>query len=188
MKTTSINLALKTDPHLFKTKKLRIDRLGLNGDIYEVDFEDLKNFSNLQSLTVASYDFSFDDFKKICDTQISELILINCEMRDNIEELISKSNISKLTLNNVVNIDVSKIEKDFKYLELRDVDFKLPKGKISVLDIAFCEFSGDDFLNIEADRIVINILQYQKYKDIILKNKIKTTVMADNGIIKVGEV
>lgn len=188
MKTTSINLALETDPHLYKTKRLRIDRLGINGDIYEVDFEDLAKFPNLQSLTVASYDFSFDDFKKMCESNISELILINCEMRENVEELISKSNISNLTLNNVVNIDVSKIEKDFKYLELRDVDCKLPKGKIALLDITFCEFSGDDFLKIEADKIVINVSQYQKYKDIILKNKMKATIMADNGVIKLGEV
>lgn len=112
MKTTSLIELSKLNEDYLNSEDIRIDQLDILGKKQVVDLNDLKDFTNIKSLTISSMILSRDDLKKICSTGCTRLELINIEFMNNVEDIINSSNIDHLILKNVKNINISKINKN----------------------------------------------------------------------------
>ena len=161
---------------------LSISRFGFDGSILEVDFNDLLNFSNLESLTIDSCILDVSVVKIIASlSNLDKLYIYNCEINEDVYEEFNNIHVKELGLCNV-DINVSRLNGIYQRLQLENVKLEKLNCKVTILDVFACEITDvDELLGDEFEIVVISTLQY-------LSNQLKfddcgrkVIVMEDNG-------
>ncbi len=191
MKTESILRTLEglfyrrssfTEQELKRIDTIVVNRMDYDGTILDVDFNDLKLFTNLFSLTINGCIIDNSVINVLKDLpNLKKLVLYDCELVENIYFQFNDLKLKYLTINNT-NIDISLINFDINRLILENYEFKRFTFSVNILDVRFCDIRDtQELLSCAFGEAIISLDLYNANKDLFDNSNRMITVMEDNG-------
>ena len=161
---------------------LLLSRLGYDNSVLEVDFNDLLNFSNLETLTVDGCVLDQNAIAIISKLKkLNRLSFYNCEIIEDIYPIFDDIHVKELSLCST-NFDLSLLKGNYNKLHLEDIEFKKLDCTVSVLDIFGCEINDfDSLFETSFDVVVVSSIQYLSNQLRFDDSGRKIVVMEDNG-------
>lgn len=175
---------------LNQIESLTINRFDIDNEILMVDFNDLKFFNNLKELIINDCIITNKEIEIISNLkQLSNLLLLNCDIVEDIKENLLKLKLQNLVLDNVnINLDILS-EIYLKKITFKNIDINKELFIVShEIDIKNCNIEDINYLKIDNyNKVTISIFQYKKYKNFFDHYKEKLVIFEENGQFKVGE-
>ncbi len=171
-----------SDEELNSVDTLLVSRFGFDKKVQEVDFNDLVNFPNLNTLTIDGCMLDIATIKLISSLlNLKKIYLYNCEVVEDIYDVFNELNIKELCLSNT-DFDISRLTGKYDRLQLEGINLKKVNCKVSIFDIFGCEIKDiNELLECNYDTIVISPLQYISNQLLFDDSNKKIIVMEENG-------
>lgn len=191
MKTESILRTLEglyyrrssfTEQELKRIDTIVVNRMDYDGTILDVDFNDLKFFSNLFSLTINGCIIDNSVISVLKELpNLKKLVLYDCDLIEDIYFKFNDLKLKDLTINNT-NIDISLVDLDINRLTLESLEFKPYTFSVNILDVRFCDiFNVQDLLSCKFNEAIISFELYDANKELFDNSNRLITIMEDNG-------
>ena len=191
-KTDSINSMLNNinREDLPQIKKLIIDKFSISGEILNVDYSELLNFLNLETLYFENCILDFLAMSILTKLKnLKNLYLLNCEVIEGTEKLIENLNLETLVIDNT-DIKTSNLN----IIKARNVTLAnicMPDIKLvaSTLNITKASFQNLNFLNnIITEKLTISYKMYQTNEEVFNSLPYKIIVLEENNNFVYKEV
>ena len=191
-KTDSINSMLNNinREDLPQIKKLIIDKFSISGEILNVDYSELLNFLNLETLYFENCILDFLAMSILTKLKnLKNLYLLNCEVIEGDEKLIENLNLETLVIDNT-DIKTSNLN----IIKARNVTLAnicMPDIKLvaSTLNITKASFQNLNFLNnIITEKLTISYKMYQTNEEVFNSLPYKIIVLEENNNFVYKEV
>lgn len=184
-KTDSINNMLNNIDRedLPQIKKLIIDKFSISGEILNVDYSELLNFPNLETLYFENCILDFLAMSILTKLKyLKNLYLLNCEVIEGTEKLIENLNLETLVIDNTdiktSNLNIIKA-RNVTLANICMTDIKLVA---STLNIAKASFQNLNFLNnIITEKLTISYEMYKSNEKIFNNLPYKIIVLEENS-------
>ena len=184
-KTDSINNMLNNIDRedLPQIKKLIIDKFSISGEILNVDYSELLNFPNLETLYFENCILDFLAMSILTKLKyLKNLYLLNCEVIEGTEKLIENLNLETLVIDNTdiktSNLNIIKA-RNVTLANICMTDIKLVA---STLNIAKASFQNLNFLNnIITEKLIISYEMYKSNEKIFNNLPYKIIVLEENS-------
>ena len=191
-KTDSINNMLNNIDRedLPQIKKLIIDKFSISGEILNVDYSELLNFPNLETLYFENCILDFLAMSILTKLKyLKNLYLLNCEVIEGTEKLIENLNLETLVIDNTDiktdNLDIIKA----RNITLSSISVPNIKLVASTLNIAKASFQNLIFLNnIITEKLTISYKMYQTNEEVFNNLPYKIIVLEENNNFVYKEV
>ena len=191
-KTDSINNMLNNidEEELPQIKKLIIDKFSISGEILNVDYSELLNFPNLETLYFENCILDFLAMSILTKLKyLKNLYLLNCEVIEGTEKLIENLNLETLVIDNTDiktdNLDIIKA----RNITLSSISVPNIKLVASTLNIAKASFQNLNFLNnIITEKLTISYKMYQTNEEVFNSLPYKIIVLEENSNFVYKEV
>lgn len=175
-------LPIKSKEELEKIKKLKVNKISLSGEILKVNYEELLNFPNLETLYFENCTLDFLAMSILTKlNKLKKLYLINCEILDDNSKLLANLNLENLVIDHtVLNFNNLPI---LKALNITLARIDMPNIKIITenLDIANVTYQSIDFLNnIIASTIKVPYQMYIQNENVFNLLSSKIIVLEEN--------
>lgn len=191
MKTESILRTLEglyyrrssfTEQELKRIDTIVVNRMDYDGSILNVDFNDLKSFVNLFSLTINGCIIDNSVFSVLKELpNLKKLVLYDCDIIENIYSQFNELKLKELIINNT-NIDISSVDLNINRLTLEGLEFKIFNFSVNTLDVRFCEiYDAQQLLSCKFNEAIISFKLYDANKELFDNSNRVITVMEDNG-------
>lgn len=191
MKTESILRTLEglyyrrssfTEQELKRIDTIVVNRMDYDGSILNVDFNDLKSFVDLFSLTINGCIIDNSVFSVLKELpNLKKLVLYDCDIIENIYSQFNELKLKELIINNS-NIDISLVDLNINRLTLEGVEFKPFKFSVNTLDVRFCDiYDAQQLLSCKFNETIISFKLYDANKELFDNSNRVITVMEDNG-------
>lgn len=191
MKTESILRTLEglyyrrssfTEQELKRIDTIVVNRMDYDGTILDVDFNDLKFFPNLFSLTINGCIIDNSVISVLKELpNLKKLVLYDCDLIEDIYFQFNDLKLKDLTINNT-NIDISLINLNINRLTLESFKFKPFTFFVNILDVRFCDiFDVQDLLSCNFTETIISFELYDSNKELFDNSNRLITIMEDNG-------
>lgn len=184
-KTDSINNMLNNidEEELPQIKKLIIDKFSISGEILNVDYSELLNFPNLETLYFENCILDFLAMSVLTKLKnLKNLYLLNCEVIGGTEKLIENLNLETLVIDNTDiktdNLDIIKA----RNITLSSISVPNIKLVASTLNIAKASFQNLNFLNnIITEKLTISYEMYKSNEKLFNNLPYKIIVLEENS-------
>ena len=184
-KTDSINNMLNNidEEELPQIKKLIIDKFSISGEILNVDYSEILNFPNIETLYFERCILDFFAMSILTKlNNLKELYLLNCEVIEGDEKLIENLNLETLVIDNTdiktSNLNIIKA----RNVTLANVCMPDIKLVASTLNIAKASFQNLNFLNnIITEKLTISYEMYKSNEKIFNNLPYKIIVLEENS-------
>lgn len=184
-KTDSINSMLNNinREELPQIKKLIIDKFSISGEILNIDYSELLNFLNLETLYFENCILDFLAMSILTKLKnLKELYLLNCEVIGGTEKLIENLNLETLVIDNTDiktdNLDIIKA----RNITLANICMPDIKLVASTLNIAKASFQNLNFLNnIITEKLIISYEMYKSNEKVFNNLPYKIIVLEENS-------
>lgn len=184
-KTDSINSMLNNIDRedLPQIKKLIIDKFSISGEILNVDYSELLNFPNLETLYFENCILDFLAMSILTKLKyLKNLYLLNCEVIEGDEKLIENLNLETLVIDNTDiktdNLDIIKA----RNITLSSISVPNIKLVASTLNIAKASFQNLNFLNnIITEKLIISYEMYKSNEKVFNNLPYKIIVLEENS-------
>ena len=184
-KTDSINNMLNNIDRedLPQIKKLIIDKFSISGEILNVDYSELLNFPNLETLYFENCILDFLAMSILTKLKyLKNLYLLNCEVIEGTEKLIENLNLETLVIDNTDiktdNLDIIKA----RNITLSSISVPNIKLVASTLNIAKASFQNLNFLNnIITEKLTISYEMYKSNEKLFNNLPYKIIVLEENS-------
>lgn len=184
-KTDSINNMLNNidEEELPKIKKLIIDKFSISGEILNVDYSEILNFPNIETLYFENCILDFLAMSILTKLKnLKELYLLNCEVIGGTEKLIENLNLETLVIDNTDiktdNLDIIKA----RNITLSSISVPNIKFVASTLNIAKASFQNLNFLtNIITEKLTISYEMYKSNEKLFNNLPYKIIVLEENS-------
>lgn len=184
-KTDSINSMLNNIDRedLPQIKKLIIDKFSISGEILNVDYSELLNFPNLETLYFENCILDFLAMSILTKLKyLKNLYLLNCEVIEGTEKLIENLNLETLVIDNTDiktdNLDIIKA----RNITLSSISVPNIKLVASTLNIAKASFQNLNFLNnIITEKLIISYEMYKSNEKVFNNLPYKIIVLEENS-------
>lgn len=191
-KTDSINNMLNNIDRedLPQIKKLIIDKFSISGEILNVDYSELLNFPNLETLYFENCILDFLAMSILTKLKyLKNLYLLNCEVIEGTEKLIENLNLETLVIDNTDiktdNLDIIKT----RNITLSSICVPNIKLVASTLNITKASFQNLNFLNnIITEKLTISYKMYQTNEEVFNNLPYKIIVLEENNNFVYKEV
>lgn len=191
-KTDSINNMLNNIDRedLPQIKKLIIDKFSISGEILNVDYSELLNFPNLETLYFENCILDFLAMSILTKLKyLKNLYLLNCEVIEGTEKLIENLNLETLVIDNTDiktdNLDIIKA----RNITLSSISVPNIKFVASTLNIAKASFQNLNFLtNIITEKLTISYEMYKSNEKLFNNLPYKIIVLEENNNFVYKEV
>lgn len=191
-KTDSINNMLNNidEEELPQIKKLIIDKFSISGEILNVDYSEILNFPNIETLYFENCILDFLAMSILTKLKnLKELYLLNCEVIGGTEKLIENLNLETLVIDNTDiktdNLDIIKA----RNITLSSISVPNIKLVASTLNIAKASFQNLNFLNnIITEKLTISYKMYQTNEEVFNSLPYKIIVLEENSNFVYKEV
>ena len=191
-KTDSINSMLNNIDRedLPQIKKLIIDKFSISGEILNVDYSELLNFPNLETLYFENCILDFLAMSILTKLKyLKNLYLLNCEVIEGTEKLIENLNLETLVIDNTDiktdNLDIIKA----RNVTLANICMPDIKLVASTLNITKASFQNLNFLNnIITEKLTISYKMYQTNEEVFNSLPYKIIVLEENNNFVYKEV
>lgn len=191
-KTDSINNMLNNidGEELPQIKKLIIDKFSISGEILNVDYSELLNFPNLETLYFENCILDFLAMSVLTKLKnLKNLYLLNCEVIEGTEKLIENLNLETLVIDNTDiktdNLDIIKA----RNITLSSISVPNIKFVASTLNIAKASFQNLNFLtNIITEKLTISYEMYKSNEKLFNNLPYKIIVLEENNNFVYKEV
>ena len=191
-KTDSINNMLNNIDRedLPQIKKLIIDKFSISGEILYVDYSELLNFPNLETLYFENCILDFLAMSILTKLKnLKNLYLLNCEVIEGTEKLIENLNLETLVIDNTDiktdNLDIIKA----RNITLSSICVPNIKLVASTLNITKASFQNLNFLNnIITEKLTISYKMYQTNEEVFNSLPYKIIVLEENNNFVYKEV
>lgn len=191
-KTDSINSMLNNIDRedLPQIKKLIIDKFSISGEILNVDYSELLNFPNLETLYFENCILDFLAMSILTKLKyLKNLYLLNCEVIEGTEKLIENLNLETLVIDNTDiktdNLDIIKAHN----ITLSSICVPNIKLVASTLNITKASFQNLNFLNnIITEKLTISYKMYQTNEEVFNSLPYKIIVLEENNNFVYKEV
>ena len=191
-KTDSINNMLNNIDRedLPQIKKLIIDKFSISGEILNVDYSELLNFPNLETLYFENCILDFLAMSVLTKLKnLKNLYLLNCEVIEGTEKLIENLNLETLVIDNTDiktdNLDIIKA----RNITLSSISVPNIKFVASTLNIAKASFQNLNFLtNIITEKLTISYEMYKSNEKLFNNLPYKIIVLEENNNFVYKEV
>lgn len=191
MKTESILRTLEglfyrrssfTEQELKRIDTIVVNRMDYDGAILDVDFNDIKSFPNLFSLTINGCVIDNSVISVLKELpNLKKLVLYDCEVIEDIYSMFNELNLKDLIINNT-NFDISLINLNINRLTLESFDFKNFNFSVNILDVRFCDIrDAKELLSCNFSEAIISFELYDENKELFDNANRMITVMEDNG-------
>ena len=171
-------------------KKLIIDKFSISGEILNVDYSELLNFLNLETLYFENCILDFLAMSILTKLKnLKNLYLLNCEVIEGDEKLIENLNLETLVIDNT-DIKTSNLN----IIKARNVTLAnicMPDIKLvaSTLNITKASFQNLNFLNnIITEKLTISYKMYQTNEEVFNSLPYKIIVLEENNNFVYKEV
>ena len=175
---------LITEQDLLKIKSLNIERIDFDGSLLEINYDDLKWFTNLIELRINNCMVNYkllNNIKKL--TNINKISFINCDFIDEPSDFFNNLNLKSLILDNCIGLSNISI-KNIQLLIIRNMNFDFALYNIEKLEIFNSDIIGSN--NLDICTLVINVDFYEKNKDFFQKQLYSIEIKNNrNEIVKV---
>ena len=184
-KTDSINSMLNNIDRedLPQIKKLIIDKFSISGEILNVDYSELLNFPNIETLYFENCILDFLAMSILTKLKyLKNLYLLNCEVIEGTEKLIENLNLETLVIDNTDiktdNLDIIKA----RNITLSSISVPNIKLVASTLNIAKASFQNLNFLNnIITEKLIISYEMYKSNEKVFNNLPYKIIVLEENS-------
>ena len=184
-KTDSINNMLNNidREELPQIKKLIIDKFSISGEILNVDYSEILNFPNIETLYFENCILDFLAMSILTKLKnLKELYLLNCEVIGGTEKLIENLNLETLVIDNTDiktdNLDIIKA----RNITLSSISVPNIKLVASTLNIAKASFQNLNFLNnIITEKLTISYEMYKSNEKLFNNLPYKIIVLEENS-------
>lgn len=191
-KTDSINNMLNNidEEELPQIKKLIIDKFSISGEILNVDYSEILNFPNIETLYFENCILDFLAMSILTKIKnLKELYLLNCEVIGGTEKLIENLNLETLVIDNTDiktdNLDIIKA----RNITLSSISVPNIKLVASTLNIAKASFQNLNFLNnIITEKLIISYEMYKSNEKVFNNLPYKIIVLEENNNFVYKEV
>ena len=191
-KTDSINNMLNNidEEELPQIKKLIIDKFSISGEILNVDYSEILNFPNIETLYFENCILDFLAMSILTKLKyLKNLYLLNCEVIEGTEKLIENLNLETLVIDNTDiktdNLDIIKA----RNITLSSISVPNIKLVASTLNIAKASFQNLNFLNnIITEKLTISYKMYQTNEEVFNSLPYKIIVLEENSNFVYKEV
>ena len=164
-------------------KKLIIDKFSISGEILNVDYSELLNFPNLETLYFENCILDFLAMSILTKLKyLKELYLLNCEVVEGTEKLIENLNLETLVIDNTDiktdNLDIIKA----RNITLSSISVPNIKLVASTLNITKASFQNLNFLNnIITEKLTISYEMYKSNEKLFNNLPYKIIVLEENS-------
>lgn len=191
MKTESILRTLEglyyrrssfTEQELKRIDTIVVNRMDYDGTILNVDFNDLKSFVNLFSLTINGCIIDNSVISVLKELpNLKKLVLYDCDIIEDIYSQFNELKLKELIINNT-NIDISSVDLNINRLTLEGLEFKIFNFSVNTLDVRFCGiYDAQQLLSCKFNEAIISFELYDANKELFDNSNRVITVMEDNG-------
>lgn len=191
MKTESILRTLEglyyrrssfTEQELKRIDTIVVNRMDYDGTILNVDFNDLKSFVNLFSLTINGCIIDNSVISVLKELpNLKKLVLYDCDIIESIYSQFNELKLKELIINNT-NIDISSVDLNINRLTLEGLEFKIFNFSVNILDVRFCDIhNAQQLLSCKFNEAIISFELYDANKELFDNSNRVITVMEDNG-------
>lgn len=178
------------EEELPQIKKLIIDKFSISGEILNVDYSEILNFPNIETLYFENCILDFLAMSILTKLKnLKELYLLNCEVIGGTEKLIENLNLETLVIDNTDiktdNLDIIKA----RNITLSSISVPNIKLVASTLNIAKASFQNLNFLNnIITEKLTISYKMYQTNEEVFNSLPYKIIVLEENSNFVYKEV
>lgn len=167
---------------LQKIKKITINRIGLAGQIQEIDYNDILYFDNLEELNI--FNCMIDKLLMTNILKMKKLKILkiyNSDFVDFINDTFSNLNLEELTISNCLGMKDITLE-NLKYLDLKNINIDFVIKNVETLNIANTEANVDTLNLINVKKIIISEKSYNRLRNF---NNLNSDIVVINDKMEV---
>lgn len=167
-----------TDEDLKLIQSININRLDFNGNILDVDSNDLLNFKNVEEINISNCmidELFLENLTKL--NKLKSLNFYNADFVDGVEDFFEIKSFYKLTFDNCIGMDSISFN-NINELYIKNCEVNNDFHNINKLDIRFSTLDINKFLLESINELVID--EKIKNEIMLFKYEIKTIKIINN--------
>lgn len=167
MITESIIQYVESMESLDECTELTVNKFDISGNLLFVDLNDLKNFKNLEKLSLCNLVLDFEDLFVISSLdKLHSLALYNCELNDDsLAEFINKTNIEELLLDNT-KINFNLIDKCLEKVIIKNLKIN-NNINCNVLDVSQALVDFNSFVFGKCSTLILSRSQFDSNEELL---------------------